>query len=778
MGIRLDQIGCHWRRCEDSDVGDKGGVSRAYVYVKGKPRDSSRNEVDCGCCVQASARRGDEPGLAVVRVGQCHHRLRERFMSDTMYTSLGTSAVVTLNPNNILPYETHYSRPVYRLQVSFFGIHSFSFLSAALRQEGCRLARRMGPPAPRRIHARRDFAMRLCSYPAARTYGDVLSICPTLPPAPLLHYADYFCSGETASGKSIKNLLELSVSSPGKKGSKLATQVPATELQFSDRGRLQGIKTLDCYLERNRISGTPNGERNLNIFYYLVASATPEERQHLPSRQDDVPVSRPAPRPEGPERATPTDDALRFDQLKGALKTIGLSKRHVATRSADVPACRLGNLEFTIDRSRNEDVPEVRDTDVCEIVADFLGVDPGDPEQALSYKTKLDDFGPSSSAYSTFGPAEPLLTPQLAQPIFVNFANEHLPAWTQHRLFEAHMAEYMTEGLVLSVFPVPTSIPYFDKGEYIRLLQNRLGGLVHIMDDQVRRAPKKMDRSMMETFAKRWGNHSSFKTSAGTLGITISHFSGPVTFSAEGFLARNLDALNPDFVSLLHAESDASTGGTVDPFAHACTVDAAEECTQARHAAVAWGADGAILEDGIDGGAEEGAVGTGSSSGGFWYSRPLTFVYPHAAAVSEKLRTKAHVRHNWYGKEVDVTTTPVVFIESGVKTVNGMDSRWVFHRPLSPPPRLLPRPPHWHYAEVPSAFFAFRRPSQMSEFKLPCRHRGNAAVDGMLIYSTLQPTTWRCSSRTSTASRARGHCPMQVMDGQPDKQVQDLRIRR
>ncbi|KAJ7510254.1 hypothetical protein B0H11DRAFT_2216067 [Mycena galericulata] len=45
-----------------------------------------------------------------------------------------------------------------------------------------------------------------------------------------------------------------------------------------------------------------------------------------PPRQDNVPVSTPALRPE----RTPTDDAVRFDQLKVVLKTIGLSKRHIA----------------------------------------------------------------------------------------------------------------------------------------------------------------------------------------------------------------------------------------------------------------------------------------------------------------------------------------------------------------------------------------------------------------------------------------------------------------
>ena len=84
------------------------------------------------------------------------------------------------------------------------------------------------------------------------------------------------------------------------------------------------------------------------------------------------------------------EDAQRFDQLKIALKTIGFSKRHVAQTCQLIAAIlHLGNLEFTVDRHRNEDAAVVRNTDVLEIVADFLGVQPAALEAALSYKTKL-----------------------------------------------------------------------------------------------------------------------------------------------------------------------------------------------------------------------------------------------------------------------------------------------------------------------------------------------------------------------------------------------------
>ena len=97
----------------------------------------------------------------------------------------------------------------------------------------------------------------------------------------------------------MKSSLELSVGNPGKKGSKLATQAPASEfvletfgnacklfnpnasrfgeLQFSDWGKSTGVKTLDYYLEQCCVAATPSGEQNFHIFYHLIAGASPGE---------------------------------------------------------------------------------------------------------------------------------------------------------------------------------------------------------------------------------------------------------------------------------------------------------------------------------------------------------------------------------------------------------------------------------------------------------------------------------------------------------------------
>ncbi|PCH37422.1 glycosyltransferase family 2 protein [Wolfiporia cocos MD-104 SS10] len=534
--------------------------------------------------------------------------LRERFMSDSIYTHVGTCALVAVNPHKYV-----------------------SSNSDAVLHKYAAEYRNTSPgkvPLPPHIFQLANNAY----YHMRRTTQD----------------QSILLSGETGSGKSenrrlaIKTLLELSVSQPGKKGAKLAYQVPAaefvletfgnartlfnpnasrygkyTELQFTDRGRLCGMKTLDYYLERNRVAGAPSGERNFHIFYYLVAGASVEERQHL-HLQEKTTYRYLGQRNAGARgNAGRSEDAVRFDQLKMALKNVGFSKRHVAQTCQLIAAIlHLGNLEFTIDRSRNEDAAVVRNTDVLELVSEFLGVQPAALEATLSYRTKLvkrelctvfldpdgasdnrdelakslyallfawlnehinqrlcrDDFNTFIGLFDLPGSQNLTSRPNSLDQFCVNFANERLQNFVQKRLFESHVSEYNSEGIARYV----PQVPFFDNSECIRLLQHKPGGLIHIMDDQARRMPRKTNQTMVEAFSKRWGNHSSFKAGAidrsGCPTFTVNHFSGPVTYSSENFLERNLDALNPDFVSLLRGNSTspdvpANDGtGSTNPF--------------------------------------------------------------------------------------------------------------------------------------------------------------------------------------------------------------------
>ncbi|KAF7342277.1 Glycosyltransferase family 2 protein [Mycena venus] len=565
--------------------------------------------------------------------------LRERFMSDTIYTGIGSNGLVALNPHK---YVSSSSDSV---------MHKYAANYRDTSEDKEQL-----PPHIFQLANNAYYHMRRTTQDQSILFT---SVSPLLP---LLVKFNYFIAVKRplASRNPVAWPSKPSLSSPspppGKKGAKLLTSVPAaefvlesfghartlfnpnasrfgkyTELQFSDRGRLCGVKTLDYYLERNRVSGAPSGERNFHIFYYLVAGATPEERAHL--HLLDGPNKTPYRYLGGHQHpsssARPSDDAIRFSQLKLALKTIGLSKRHVAQTCQLLAAIlHLGQLEFHVDRTRNEDCAVVRNVDCLSLVSDFLGVTPSSLESALSYKTRLvkkelctvfldpdgasdnrddlaktlysllfawlnehinqrlcrDDFATFIGLFDLPGPQNLSSRPNSLDQFCVNFANERLVAHTLGRLFERDVAEYTTEGIIPRWIAAPGQGGYYDNSECLRMMQMRPGGLVHIMDDQARRAPKKTDTTMVEAFAKRWGNHSSFKSSGvgdGSKGasmggrdgfptFTISHYNGPVTYSSEGFLARNLDALNPDFVSLLRGEGDGqgagAGGGSVNPF--------------------------------------------------------------------------------------------------------------------------------------------------------------------------------------------------------------------
>ncbi|KAK1234699.1 hypothetical protein PQX77_002096 [Marasmius sp. AFHP31] len=540
--------------------------------------------------------------------------LRDRFMTDVIYTNIGSSCLVAINPHKHVASNAD------------LVLHKY-----AAEYRNTTLKKELQPPHIFQLANNAYYHMK-------RTTQDQVIVF----------------SGETGSGKSesrclaIKSILELSVSNPGTKGSKLSSQVPAadfvlesfgnartlvnpnasrfgkyTELHFSDFGQLTGAKTLEYYLERNRVVGAPSGERNFHIFYYLIAGASQEERAHL--HLDDKTQYRyleQRPGATAPRGGTANDDdSLRFEQLKVALKTIGFSKRHVAQTSQLLAAIlHLGNLEFTVDRHRNEDAAVVRNTEVCRIVADLCGVQQSELEACLSYKSKLvekemctipldpdsasnnrdelakvlysllfawlnehinqclctDDFSTFLALFDLPGPQNTTSRPNSLDQFCINFANERLHHWTQQKLFESHLPEYQSEGIA-SYAP---QVTYFDNAGCVHLLQNEPGGLVHIMDDQAKRAPNKTNHTMVEAFQNRWGNHSSFRTGSidrsGYPTFTIHHFNGPVTYSSENFLERNQHELNSDFVSLLRGGAgDAgavgvSSGrvaeGSINPF--------------------------------------------------------------------------------------------------------------------------------------------------------------------------------------------------------------------
>lgn len=429
--------------------------------------------------------------------------------------------------------------------------------------------------------------------------------------------------GDTSSGKSdirrqaVQALLYLGLTAPGKKGHKLATQVPSaeyifetfghcqtlenpnasrygkyTELQFSEAGRLIGSKTLCYYLEKSRLNQYSAGERTFHIFYALLACSA--EEKHVLGLDSSTPFRYLGSFARS-EKDVLASDAARFSRLKHAFKSLNFSKKQVSSICQILSAIlHLGNVEFYQDRHRTQEAAAVSNFDALEAAASNLEISAKSLEEAMTYRTKmigrevctvlLDSEGASKNRddmatflyeglfnwineyinsklcrdnFYSFTSVLDLPAPQdLAKgnsldQLVVNFANEYQHRFIMKTIFEKKKDEYEDEGIA-HLF---REVTYPSNSECVRLMTNRPGGLVHIMDDQARRMPKKTDKTMVDAFAKRWSNHASFKLGpmdrSGATTFAISHYSGPVNYTSDQLLQKNADNVNPDFVSLL-----------------------------------------------------------------------------------------------------------------------------------------------------------------------------------------------------------------------------------
>ncbi|CAG8672634.1 21629_t:CDS:2, partial [Dentiscutata erythropus] len=511
--------------------------------------------------------------------------IRDRYQHDLIYTRLNASALVAVNPHK---------------KLDIFNESTVQDYVADYKDTSSQ-----STPLP--PHA---FQIASHAYLHMRRTGQDQSI---------------ILNGESGSGKSetrkllVKQLTALSAHH--KKASRVQTQVPYsefildsfgnaktisnnnasrfgkyTELQFNERGKLIGAKTLDYLLEKNRVSNVPSNERNFHVFYYLIAGASQEEKAHL--HLTEISQYRYLNVAKGVRSSI--DDVDNFNELKQALKSLGFHKKHVAQMFQLLASIlHLGNLQFIQDANKNKEAAIVKNLDVLSLVADFLGVDATSLENVLTYKTKLikkemctifldadsasiqrDDF--VKALYSLlFSWIVEYINTKLCQDDFVNFvgildligfqnlpsnsldqfcvnfANEKVLNFTLNQIFEARKEEFQSEGI--NFF----EIPYVDNNECLRMIEKPSTGLIYIMNDQANKSNRKTDQTMLDAFNKKYSEHSSFIPTGKSLNslptFGIRHFAGEVTYDSSGFLEKNIDNLCADFVSLFRSEGSASS---------------------------------------------------------------------------------------------------------------------------------------------------------------------------------------------------------------------------
>ncbi|KAL4401910.1 chitin synthase [Malassezia pachydermatis] len=371
-----------------------------------------------------------------------------------------------------------------------------------------------------------------------------------------------------------------------------------TELQFSEHGRLVGFKMLNYFLERSRVSLLRNSGAPFHIFGMLMAGASPEGRQRW--RLDDAPM-----RLLGHGRDHPSSDMRRaadFTRWTDALALLGLTPvQRNSILDVFAAMLHLGNLEF-VEEDGPHSAARVTAEESLYVAASLLGVGASALANAMTHQTS----SVHGSRYTAMLSAEfaarnrdkllrmlyALVFAWLNEHINTCFSHENydtyvslldVPGWrnrlhnhldvfavnflsdTVHRhmtrvMLERRIDEMEHEGLS-HLAPLPVAA---DESERMRLCTHFPGGLIHIMDDQTRRRPRKNSQTMVEAMQRRWVNHAAFHTEsldgAGSRAFTVTHFHGGVAYDPHGWLEYNDEAFTLEHVSLLRGSYGAADG--------------------------------------------------------------------------------------------------------------------------------------------------------------------------------------------------------------------------
>ncbi|CAO3690152.1 unnamed protein product [Rhizopus stolonifer] len=450
-------------------------------------------------------------------------------------------------------------------------------------------------------------------------------------------------SGITGSGKSTtrSHLLQqlLLLSTHSKKETKLASQIKNAqiileafghsktsqnnsaskfgifqELQFSERGRILGTKTLTYAFDKSRVTQVPKDERSFNVFYSLFAGTSLEEQTALhihfvPESFYYLAQSKFIRQPE---------DEVAFADLKSAFKVCGFKAKMVTQIFQLLSAIlHIGNLQFQGDNDslqQSQEACSVRNHDTLEVVALMLGVSPSKLEQSLTYKLRLIRKELCTMFLNTQGAIEQrdALARALYHVLFLsiveslntklcysgepanfvsildqfgfqnfksngfeefcaNFANERIHQFMIDRRFNPQL------GLNQLMARDGISIPavQIDAWDCLELLVGKdqdhgqtrikssaalgLGGIVGLMDRDCAKyqtgATDATNANFLANVQRIHGAHASFAKSTHAYSFGINHFSGTAHYTVESFLEKNLDDLSPDFVSLLRDNS-------------------------------------------------------------------------------------------------------------------------------------------------------------------------------------------------------------------------------
>ncbi|KUF99223.1 hypothetical protein AM588_10011287 [Phytophthora nicotianae] len=372
------------------------------------------------------------------------------------------------------------------------------------------------------------------------------------------------------------------------------------KIYYHADGTISGATTSHFLLEKSRIVGSAESERNYHVFYQLCAGLSAEEKNALKLK----PASEFYFLNQGNCMQVPEiNDKKDFKELVEAMGTVGIPPELQRTIFRLV-ACvlHLGNVEFT-ENAKNES--QIAHPEDVTNLAELMMVTPDELEFALTKRTmsagargsvaeialtavesvksrnglakdifsKIFDWLVSQINKSTsnvggsagvgagskfigildiFG-FESLQVNSFEQ-LCINYTNEMLQQQFNQHVFVYEQEVYVEEGIDFS------RLEFKDNGPCLDLIDKKPLGILPLLDEQGMLGRRASDENFIQKLHQTHlpkgkvpeGSTIYYsKPRFATDEFVIHHYAGEVTYNVNGFLEKNDDSLHNDLISLM-----------------------------------------------------------------------------------------------------------------------------------------------------------------------------------------------------------------------------------
>ncbi|XP_055008136.1 unconventional myosin-IXb isoform X2 [Boleophthalmus pectinirostris] len=359
------------------------------------------------------------------------------------------------------------------------------------------------------------------------------------------------------------------------------------QLNYLESGVIRGAVIEKYLLEKCRVVSREKNERNYHVFYYLLMGASKDEQKefHLLNPQDYHYLKQ-------GDLQLDDEESLgqEYRRLHQAMEMVGFlpsTKKQIFSILSVI--LHLGNLTY----SRDSKGLKVGPNDTLETLCDLLKVKKEVLIKALTrrrtvttnktvvsqYTVQEGDKMRDSMARSLYSALFDWIIFHINHALFnrrdmeesvsclsigvldmfgfedlqknsfeqlcINYTNEKLQYYINHRIFTLEQEDYVSEGLVWQ------HIDFTDNIDCVKLMSGKPTGLFGLLDAETS-LPDPSDEGLLKKMKLHHQDSPFFETNSDST-FTIHHFAGGVTYKIKDFVEKNSEHMRPEVVSLLRS---------------------------------------------------------------------------------------------------------------------------------------------------------------------------------------------------------------------------------